>query len=315
MKLVIRVSKLGNFIEGRFLMEININTISSDYNFMIRGASYAGTPKSNTTMFITKKVEHLVENLNNVDDCLVFLENGINLSDSLKEKHCFMFSANPQLEYARFATRFAEQKMTQEASWGYELTDGQYYLGKNCKIGRNAYIEPGVLIGHDVVIGDNAVILAGSVIKNAVIGDNFLCNERAVVGAFGFTMAEDEDGNKIRIPSLGRVVIGNNVEIGACCNVAMGSCGDTVFEDFVKLDALVHIAHDVYLHKNTELTAGAVLGGFANLGAKAYLGLNSTIKNRIELGKNCIIGMGAAVVKPVPDSCTVAGNPARPLGR
>lgn len=296
-------------------MEINVNAICSEHSFMIAGASYAGSPKSNTMMFITKKVGHLVDALENVDECLVFLENGIEVSNALKERHCFVFSDNPQLEYARFATQFAEQKMAQEAELGYELTAGHYYIGKGCVIGKNAYIEPGVLIGHGVVIGDNAVILAGSVIKNAVIGDNFLCNERAVVGAFGFTMAEDEAGNKYRIPSLGRVVIGNNVEVGACCNVAMGSCGDTVFEDYVKLDALIHIAHDVHLCKNVEITAGAVLGGFANLGVKSYLGLNSTIKNRIDLGSHCIIGMGAAVIRPVEDNCTVAGNPARPLGR
>ena len=294
-------------------MEINVNTLSDSYNFLINGASYAGVPKNNTMMFITKKVEHLVENLSSVDECLVFLENGIDVSDTLKAKHCFIFSANPQLEYAQFATQFAEQRLKQEAEWGYELTAGHYYIGKNCTIGKNAYIEPGVLIGHGVSIGDNAVILAGAVIKNAKIGDNFLCNERAVVGAYGFTMAEDESGNKMRIPSLGKVVIGNNVEIGACCNVAMGSSGDTIFEDFVKLDALVHIAHDVYLGKNTEITAGAVLGGFADLGFKSYLGLNSTVKNRIKLGGECIVGMGAAVIRPVPENCTVAGNPAKPL--
>ena len=264
-------------------------------------------------MFITKKVGHLVDALENVDECLVFLENGIEVSNALKEKHCFVFSDNPQLEYTKFATQFAEQKIAKEAELGYELTAGHYYVGKGCVIGKNAYIEPGVLIGHGVTIGDNAIILAGAVIKNAKIGDNFLCNERAVVGAYGFTMAEDESGNKIRIPSLGKVVVGNNVEIGPCCNVAIGSSGDTVFEDFVKLDALVHIAHDVYLGKNTEITAGAVLGGFADLGSKSYLGLNATVKNRIQLGGECIVGMGATVIRPVPESCTVAGNPAKPL--
>lgn len=295
-------------------MEINVSILSAEHDFVITGASYAGSPKNNTMMFITKKVKHLVDDLENVKECLVFLENGIEVSNALKEKHCFVFSDNPQLDYARFATQFAEQKMAKEAELGYELTPEHYYIGKGCVIGKNAYIEPGVLIGHNVIIGDNAVILAGSVIKNAVIGNNFLCNERAVVGAFGFTMAEDDAGNKYRIPSLGKVVIGNDVEIGACCNVAMGSCGDTVFEDYVKLDALIHIAHDVHLCKNTEITAGAVLGGFAQLGEKSYLGLNSTIKNRIELGANCIIGMGATVIRPVSAGCVVAGNPAKPLG-
>lgn len=294
-------------------MEINVSVLSVEHDFLIQGASYAGSPKSNTMMFITKKVGHLVDALGNVDECLVFLENGIEVSNALKEKHCFVFSDNPQLEYAKFATQFAEQKMAKEAELGYELTAGHYYVGKGCVIGKNAYIEPGVLIGHGVVIGDNAVVLAGAVIKNAVIGDNFLCNERAVVGAFGFTMAEDEAGNKFRIPSLGKVVIGNNVEIGAGCNVSVGSCGDTVIEDYVKIDVLVHVGHDAHLCKNVEITACSIVGGFSTLKEKSYLGLNSTIKNRLKLGTNCIIGMGANVIKSVPDNCTVAGNPAKPL--
>ena len=287
-------------------MEINVSVLSVEHDFLIQGASYAGSPKSNTMMFITKKVGHLVDALGNVDECLVFLENGIEVSNALKEKHCFVFSDNPQLEYAKFATQFAEQKMAKEAELGYELTAGHYYVGKGCVIGKKAYIEPGVLIGHNVIIGDNAVILAGAVIKNAVIGDNFLCNERAVVGSYGFTMAEDEVGNKFRIPSLGKVVIGNNVEIGAGCNVSVGSCGDTVIEDYVKIDTLVHISHEVFLHKNTLIAAGSVLGGFSEIQEKSFLGLNSTIKNRIKLGKSCIIGMGANISSSVPDNCTVA---------
>ena len=115
---------------------------------------------------------------------------------------------------------------------------------------KTAYIEPGCFIGHNVKIGDNARILYGSVIKNAVVGDNFLCNEYALIGANGFNMAEDLDGNKIRIPSLGYVIIGNNVEIGAYNNISCGSGGDTIIEDWVKIDAHVHLGHDVHLKKN-----------------------------------------------------------------
>ncbi len=294
-------------------MQYNVSNISDEYNFIITGASYAGAPRNNTMMYISKKVEHLVKELYNVNECLVFLENGIGVPDALRDKNCFLFSDNPQLAYARLATQFEKEKRMQEMQWGYTLTEGSYYVGKNVSIGKNVYIEPGVVIGHNVVIGDNAVILSGAVIKNAEIGNEFVCNENAVIGSYCFTMAEDENGNKYRIPALGRVIIGNYVEVGVCDNIAAGACGDTIIEDYVKLDALVHIGHEAHLKRNTEITAGGIVGGFVKMDEHSYLGINSCIRNRINLGKNCVVGMGSTVTKRVENNTTVVGNPAHPL--
>lgn len=297
------------------IMQYNVKHISNDYEFWITGASYAGEPRDNTMMFISKKVAHLVERLSESKECLIFLENGIDVPKEIKKSNCFIYSDNPQLAYARFATVFAIEQRKQESEWGYELTKDGYYIGKNVVIGKNAYIEPNVLIGHNVRIGDNAVILAGSVIKHAIIGNDFLCNENAVIGDYSFTMADDEKGNKYRIPALGRVIIGDSVEVGACNDVAIGACGDTILEDYVKLDGLIHIGHEVHLHKNTEITAGGIVAGFAEIDEHSYLGINSSIKNRIHLGENCIVGMGANVTKAVDANTTVAGNPARPFNK
>jgi UDP-3-O-[3-hydroxymyristoyl] glucosamine N-acyltransferase len=105
------------------------------------------------------------------------------------------------------------------------------------------------------------------------------------------------------------------VEVGACNDVAIGACGDTVLEDYVKLDGLVHVGHDAHLRKNTEVTAGAIIAGFVEMEEHSYLGVNSSIKNRIRLGANCIVGMGANVTKSVDENVTVVGNPAKPLVR
>lgn len=164
-------------------------------------------------------------------------------------------------------------------------------------------------------IGDNARIYAGSVIKNSIIGNNVIVNEKAVIGANGFTMANDEDGNKIRIYSLGKVIIGNDVEIGTNDNISRGSGGDTIIEDSVKLDALIHIGHDVHLHKNVEITAGAVIGGFVDAQEGAYVGINAVVRNRVTLGSNSFIGMGATVTKSVNNGVIVVGNPAKPFDK
>ena len=294
-------------------MQYSVKNICEDYDFDIVGASYAGAPRDNTMMYISKKVEHLVKGLSQVKDCLIFLENGIVVPEQYQKDNCFIYSDNPQLAYAKFATKFAEEQRRQEKEWGYTLTADGYYIGRNVVIGKNAYIEPNVLIGHNVIIGEDAVILAGAVIKHAIIGDNFLCNENAVIGDYSFTMAVDENGNKFRIPALGRVIIQNSVEIGACNDIAMGACGDTILEDCVKLDGLIHIGHEAHLGKNTEITAGAIVAGFVEMGENVYLGVNSSIKNRISLGDDCVIGMGSNVTKSVDSGIVVAGNPARPF--
>ncbi len=292
-------------------MKYNIGVKFKDYNFYIEGASYAGAPRNNTMMYISKKVEGLLNNLYDKSECLVFIEKSIDVPEELKVNNCFVFTDNPQYEYAKFANEYNFEQMKQDKLRRYSLSEQGYYLGENVKIGKNVYIEPQVLIGHDVEIGDNAVILTGAVIKNSIIGDGFLCNEKAIVGANGFTMAEGS--GKIRIPSLGRVIVGNNVEIGTNDNISRGSAGDTVIEDGAKIDALVHIGHDVIVRKNAEIVAGSIVGGFADIGENAFLGINSSIRNRRIIGSNTIIGMGAVVTKQVQNDVTVIGNPAKKL--
>lgn len=296
-------------------MKYNVSGIVEGHDFYVEGMSYIGEPKSNTAMFISKKVERLLSALEPVDHCLVFAENGITVPDSLMMKHAFYFSKQPQLDYAKFAVQFFEERNKEERSLKFELTQEGYYKSETAVIGKNAYIEPGCLIGHNVTIGDNARILTGSVIRYATIGNNFVSNEYAVIGAFGFTMTEDDNGNKLRIPTLGGVTIGDNVEVGAHDNISCGSAGNTIIDDNVKIDALVHIGHDVHLHKNVEVTAGGIVGGFGDIGDHAYVGINAVLRNRITIGDNTIVGMGSTVTKSFGSNVTVVGNPAAVLNK
>ena len=294
-------------------MEYYVGHIVEGKSFNIFGISYIGAPRSNTAMFITKKVENLLSTLESVDECLVFAETGINVSEKLAEKHAFHFSEKPQLAYARFANEFADERFEKEKKLKYNLMPGGYYVSEDVVIPDDAYIEPGCIVGPDVQIGMNAKLLANSVIRRSTIGDNFIANEQSVVGAYGFTMAEDDEGNKVRIPTLGRVIIGNQVEVGSQNNVSCGSGGDTILEDNVKLDSLVYLGHDVHLHKSVEVTAGVAVGGFVEVGEGAYIGVGSVIRNRILIGEHSFIGMGANVTKSVEAGVVVAGNPAKPF--
>ena len=297
-------------------MVFNVSEISKGaYGFSVVGVSYAGKPKDSTAMYITKKVERLLENLRGKKQCLVFTENTIAVPDELKADNCFVLTSTPQKDYAEFVNAWAEEIEKANAKRKYSISPEGAYIGENVVIGKNSVLEPGCYIGHDVVIGDNARIRAGAVIKNSIIGDGFIAGENCTVGTTGFTMADDENGNKMRIPTLGDVVIGNNVEVGALTNVSRGSAGSTSLDDCVKLDSLVHIGHDVHLHKNVEIPAGAIIGGFADIGESAYVGINAVVRNRITIGERAFIGMGAVVTKSVEPDTTVVGNPAKKLER
>ncbi|RDY31711.1 DapH/DapD/GlmU-related protein [Lachnotalea glycerini] len=285
--------------------------MKENQNTNINLASYIGKPISNTVMYISKKIESLIKNLEYVENCLIFCEDSIDIPSELFLKHVFIKTANPQLEYAKFVSKLSEDKEQRKRERKYALTDEGYYIGEDVLIGKNTTIEPGCFIDHDVIIGNNAKILSGTKIRNAIIGNNFIAGENAVIGSSGFIFTRDEKSNLLRIPTLGKVIIGDNVEIGAFSNISAGSAGNTIINNYVKIDVSIYIAHDVVLESNVEITAGVVIGGFTRVENDTYIGINATIRNRITIGENSLIGMGSVVTKSVPPNKTLIGNPAK----
>ena len=295
------------------MFKINVSQFMKGYDFEVCGTSYIGNPKSNTAMYISKKIESQIGNLENVRNCIVFAERGINVPEWVKSNNAVVIADNPQLSYAKFAGEFDKAARKHEAKRKLQLTEGGYYIGENVTIGEDSYIEPVFIIWHVVSIGRNARILANTVIRNAVIGDDFICNENATVGNYGFTLAKDENNNIIRMPALGKVIIGNHVEIGANNDINRGTCGDTILEDYVKLDGLVHVGHEVHICKNVEVSAGTVISGFVTLKENTYVGVNACIKNRVEIEENVLVGMGAVVTRKIKANRSIFGNPARKI--
>jgi UDP-3-O-[3-hydroxymyristoyl] glucosamine N-acyltransferase len=135
----------------------------------------------------------------------------------------------------------------------------------------------------------------------------------ASLGSDGFAFERYEGGELEKFPHKGHVRLGNNVEIYTNCSIARGSLSDTSIGDGTKLDALVHIAHNVTVGKNCELTAGTIIGGSTSVGDISWTGLNSTLKNGIKVGRNVIVASGASVIHDIPDGDIVAGVPARSI--
>ena len=150
-----------------------------------------------------------------------------------------------------------------------------------------------------------------AVITDAVtIGEHVYIGSGCVIGEPGFAY-DMIDGEWRRFPQIGRVIIGDNVEIEAMCHIARGSLHDTVIRDGVKMDACCHIAHNCDIGEQTLIAAGVTLSGSVIVGQRVWLGTQCTVRDGITIGDDVCVGVGAVIVKDVPAGVTVMGNPAR----
>ncbi len=150
---------------------------------------------------------------------------------------------------------------------------------------------------------------------NVTWGEDCYFKPGAVIGGSGFGWENDSDGVPIRRPHIGGVKIGNNVEVGANSTIDRGTIDDTIIEDNVKIDNLVHVAHNCRIGENTCIVAGSVICGSVTIGRNCWVGAGAIIKNQVTIGDNVTIGVGAIVVKDVPSGSVLAGIKAQPIER
>lgn len=229
---------------------------------------------------------------------------GVKVSEN--EKQTFVLIENPRLIFAKIMSRLFGSKII-------------YNVHPTALIGADTHLKS-VSIGANVVIGDNVSIGKKSVIyPGVIIGDNVVIGERAVIksnaviGEKGFGFDFDKNGQPVPLIHIGSVLIGNDVEIGANTTVVAGTLNNTIIDDFVKIDDHVHVAHNVFVGKRTIITACAEISGSTKVGDDCWLGPNCSIMNNITIGSHVLIGLGAVVLKSIPDSVVVVGNPAKIL--
>jgi UDP-3-O-[3-hydroxymyristoyl] glucosamine N-acyltransferase len=161
------------------------------------------------------------------------------------------------------------------------------------------------VIGASVVVEPNAVVYG-----NVRIGARSVIGAGAVVGRPGFGWAPAPDGGVRRVPQLGGVVIEEDVEVGALATVDAGTLGPTVIERGAKLDAMVHVGHNVRVGRGAIVAAQAGFAGSVEIGAGALVGGQAGVADHVVVGDGARLAAKAGVIGDVPPGATVAGYPA-----
>lgn len=186
-------------------------------------------------------------------------------------------------------------------------------IASNAHIGENVSIGAYAVIGN-ATIGDDCVIESFVRITDFVkMGDRCVIKSGAVLGGEGFGFEKDEQGNRFRFPQIGRLIIGNDVEIGSNTCVDRGALSDTIIGHHTKINNLCHIAHNNVIGNNVEITGCVNISGGNIIEDNVWIAPNSSLKGYLHIGKNAVVGMGAIVTKDIPPYEVWVGNPARKL--
>lgn len=234
-----------------------------------------------------------------------------------------LLSEQPKVAFARILTHFSQEPF--ESIGVSPLA----WVGAECQIEAEVSIHPFVSIGDSVVIEDQVTVFPGSSIgrncrigkgsiihpnvtiyPNVSIGRETVIHSGTVIGADGFGYVFD--GNKqVKIPQVGRVEIGDHVEIGANCCVDRATFGSTVIECYVKLDNLVHIGHNCRIGKNTVIVGCVGISGSVDIGANCIIAGQSGVADHVRIGDRTTVMAKTAVFKDVPPDSRVSGIPAQ----
>lgn len=239
-------------------------------------------------------------------------------ADTLPQGWVAVISPNPQAAYALAAQRLHRARtLGADAGRNFDVEEGAVlepgvvlgegaHIGRGTRIGANTVIGPGVAIGRDCDIGPNVTILC------ALVGDRVRMAAGVVIGEPGFGATVGPRG-LMDIPQLGRVIIQDNVTIGANSTVDRGAFDDTMIGENTKIDNLVQIAHNVRIGRNCAIAAQAGISGSTIVGDGAQFGGQAGVADHLAIGAGARVGGQAGVLKDIPAGETWSGTPARPI--
>lgn len=194
---------------------------------------------------------------------------------------------------------------------GVEIEPGAI-IGPEARIGRGTRIAAGAVVGYRVAIGRDCYIGPLVSVVHALIGDRVILHAGARIGQDGFGFAMSGQGH-LKVPQIGRVIIQDDVEIGANSTVDRGALKDTIIGEGSKIDNLVQIGHNVVVGRHCVIVGQVGIAGSAELGDFVVMGGQSGLVGHIKVGNGAQIAGGSHAKDDVPPGAVLAGTPAKPF--
>jgi UDP-3-O-[3-hydroxymyristoyl] glucosamine N-acyltransferase len=229
-----------------------------------------------------------------------------------------ILTSQPYLYYARVAQWLNPLPVPEPGVHSSAVVEGA--VAATASIGPNVWIGPGAMIGERVMIAANCSIGAEveigadshlaanvSIYPGSRLGARCLVHSGAVIGADGFGFAREDQGAWVKIPQVGRVLIGDDVEIGAGTTIDRGALGDTIISDGVKLDNQIQVGHNVQIGAHTAMAGCVGIAGSAVIGARCTVGGGAVILGHLQIADDVNVSAGTLVAKSIRHAGTYSG--------
>jgi UDP-3-O-[3-hydroxymyristoyl] glucosamine N-acyltransferase len=301
---------MGQTITSGDLVKKLGGELIGDTNILINSvASLESANKNSVSFFNNTKYLSL---LKNTKAALVILDR----KSSGHYAGARIVADNPYLYFAKISRLLNPIKILKKEIHKSAIIHSTCKLGRDIYIGPNVIIEEnvsiangvtihgGVIIESDNVIGDNSIIHPNVVLKtNTIIGKNCTIYAGAVIGSDGFGYAKDND-KWLAIPQIGKVVLGDNVDIGSNSTIDRGTLDDTIISSGVKIDNLVQIGHNCIIGENTIIAGCVGIAGSAKIGKNCAIGGAAMILGHLSITDNVTISPGSMITRSINKSGT-----------
>jgi len=310
------MKNINKTINLKKLTELLNGHLVGDANKTINAITEIDKATPDSIVFIKKNIYNLSE-----IKCGVIITS----LDIKEENKNIIYVQNVDEAFANVLTFFDDEISLQKGIHPSASIHSSVKLGNNViieenvviregsQIGDNSIIQAGVYIGHNVKIGNNVVLFPHvSIHKNTVICNNVVIKSNSTIGSRGFGYYT-KDKKNYPIPQIGRVYIDDDVDIGANVTIDRATIGETYIAKNVKIDNLVHIAHNVTIGQGSFVVAQVGISGSVTIGKNVILAGQVGIADHLTIGDNVFVGAKSGIPGNIKDNQKVLGYPARSL--
>jgi UDP-3-O-[3-hydroxymyristoyl] glucosamine N-acyltransferase len=289
----------------KFLSPVSVQWLASFIDAKIIGADNVFATGINEIHKVEQGDIVFVDHPKYYDKCLQSAASFIIINNKMDapEGKTLLFSANPFEAYCKIVKHFRP------------FEPASALISNQSAVGEGTYLYPNVFIGHHVTIGKNCIIYPNvTIMDHCIIGDNVIIQAGTVIGSnsFYYNSKKDREVWYKKMPDCGRVIIEDDVEIGAGCTIDRGVSHDTVLGKGTKLDNMIHIGHDTVIGKNCLIAAQVGIAGVATLKDGVTLWGQVGVSKTLTIGENAVILAQSGVGGDLEGNKAYFGSPVQP---